>query len=207
MPPEQDVATPDDRHERILDATESLIGQLGYDRVRLIDVAEEAGVSIGSLQHRFRNREGLLRAAVDRADTRERERWIALAQGVTEPWDRLLRLIESVLTMDQDANAEGLWLELNAASRRTTGLREILQGQNDMWADAFAQAAAEGLASGRLSSPLSAEDAGLALLGLIDGFYVARHTGSVHHDAERITRIAKTVASCIFEVHDLDGTP
>ena len=68
----------------------------------------------------------------------------------------------------------------------------------------FTDVAAAGLASGRLTSTLSAEDAGLALLGLIDGFYIARHTGSPHHDVERVTRIAKEVASCIFQVHDVE---
>ncbi len=205
MPPGSHATQPDDRHERILYATELLIAKRGYDRVRLIDVAEEAGVSIGSLQHRFRNRDGLLRAAIERANTRERDRWIGLAQGIDEPWARLLTLIESVLSIEQDANVDGLWLELNAASRRTTGLREILQGQNEMWALVFTQAAAEGLASGRLSSPLTAEEAGLALLGLIDGFYVARLTGSEPRDIREATRIARTVASCIFEVHDIDA--
>lgn len=204
MPPGPDDARPDPRNERILDATEFLIGKLGYDRVRLVDVADEAGVSVGSLQHRFRNRDGLLRAAVEWADTRERERWIGLTRDVHEPWERLLALIENILNMYQGADTEALWIELNAASRRDANLQGILQGQNQRWAMTFTDVAAAGLASGRLTSTLSAEDAGLALLGLIDGFYIARHTGSPHHDVERVTRIAKEVASCIFQVHDVE---
>ena len=195
-----DVARPDSRNERILDATESLIAKLGYDRVRLVDVADEAGVSVGSLQHRFRNRDGLLRAAVEWADTRERERWIGLTRDVEEPWERLLALIENILGMYQSSDTEALSIELNAASRRDANLQEILQRQNQRWAMTFTDVAAEGVASGRLTSTLTAEDAGLALLGLIDGFYIARHTGSPQHDVDRVTRIAKEVASCIFQV-------
>jgi len=199
-----DGAAPDSRHERILNATEYLIGKLGYDNVRLLDVSDEAGVSVGSLQHRFRNRDGLLRAAVEWADTRERERWIGLTRDVNEPWERLLALIENILNMYQGDNTEALWIELNAASHRDPELQEMLQAQNQRWAMAFTDVAAAGLASGRLTSTLTAEDAGLALLGLIDGFYIARHTGSREHDVDRVTRIAKEVASCIFQVHDVD---
>lgn len=193
----------DARHERILDATEYLIAKRGYDGVRLIDVADEADVSVGSLQHRFRSRERLLHAAFERSDTRERERWIAFAEGIEDPWDRLLALIDGVLHMNKDDNLDGLWFELNAAARRSTDLREIVQRQNAMWAMIFTETVASGLRSGRLSSPLTAEQAGQALLGLIDGFYVARHAGDPSYNVEANTEIAMTVVRCLFTVHDV----
>lgn len=195
----------DERGERILDATERLIATLGYDRVRLIDVAEAAEVSIGQLQHRFRNREGLLRAAVERADRRERTRWLELTQGIDEPWERLLALLENVLTMQPVDTSGDLLLQLLAVSQRHPELQEILQAQQDRWALTFRQVVADGLASGRMTSDLDAEEAGLALLALTDGFYLARNLGNERPDLERVSHIAATVARSVIQVHDVDG--
>lgn len=193
----------DDRGERILDATENLIAQRGYDRVRFIDVAEASGMSIGSLQHRFRNREGLLRAALERADARERERWLDLTRGIDEPWDRLLALLRNVLSLSRNVQVDHLWLQLLAVAQRHAALREILQGQQDMWAMTFRQVISEGMASGRMTSDFTAEEAALALLALTDGFYLARNVGNKPPDLETVSRIAQAVARRVIEVHDI----
>ena len=195
--------TQDDRSERILDATESLIGERGYDRVRFIDVAEAAGVSIGSLQHRFRNREGLLRAALEHSDTRERNRWLDLTRGIDDPWERLIALIRSVLGMSRDVQVDNLWLQLLAVAQRDPTLQEIMQGQQDRWTMTFTQVVAEGMASGRMTSDLTAEEAGLALLALTDGFYLATNIGNRPPDVETITRIVELVARRVIQQHDV----
>ena len=49
--------------ERVLAAAMALIAQHGESGLRLADVAERAATSIGSIQHYFRNREGLVAQA------------------------------------------------------------------------------------------------------------------------------------------------
>ncbi len=193
----------DERNARILDATERLIAELGYDRVRLVDVADAAGVSIGSLQHRFRNRENLLRAAVDKADERERNRWLEMTQDVQEPWDRLLALLSNVLTMDRERPSDTLLLQLIAAAQSHPDLAQVLQVQQDRWALAFRQVVADGLASGRMTSELNAEETALALLALTDGFYLARRVGDRPPDLDQVRRIAEVVARRVIDVHEL----
>lgn len=193
----------DERAERILDATENLIAARGYDRVRLLDVAEAAGVSIGSLQHRYRNRDGLLRAALERIDTRERNRWLELTHGIDEPWERLLALLDNVLGMSRNVDGDQLWLQLIAVAQRDPELQEILQAQQDRWAMTFRTVVEEGMASGRLSSDLTAAEAGLALLALTDGFYLARNVGNRPPELESVSHIAETVARRVIQVHDI----
>lgn len=188
----------DDREERILDATELLIAQRGYDRVRFIDVADESGVSIGSLQHRFRNREGLMRAALERSDTRERNRWLDLTHGIDDPWDRLNALIRNVVELSRNAHVDSLWLQLIAVAQRDESLQDILQSQQDRWARTFRDVIAEGLASGQMASELTAEEAGLALLAVIDGFYLARNIGNRPPDRDTVSRIAEIVAQSVI---------
>lgn len=194
----------DERAELILDATEQLIAQRGFDRVRFIDVAEATGVSIGSVQHRFRNREGLLRAALERADARERNRWIDLTRGVDEPWERLLALLRNVIGMNRDAKVDPLWFQLLAVGQRDPSMHAMMQAQQDRWTETFVQVVADGMESGRLSSDLSAQEAGLALLALTDGFYLARNIGDKPPSVELVSRIAETVVRRVIQVHDVE---
>lgn len=192
----------DERGELILDATEQLIAQRGFDRVRFIDVAEATGVSIGSVQHRFRTRDGLLKAALERADARERNRWLDLTRGVDEPFERLLALIRNVIGMNRDAKVDPLWFQMLAVAQRDPSMHAMLQAQQDRWTEAFVDVIAEGLESGRMASDLTAEEAGLAVLALIDGFYLARNVGDKPPSAELVTRITETVVRRVIQVHD-----
>jgi TetR/AcrR family transcriptional repressor of uid operon len=191
----------DDRDALILDATEKLIAQRGFDRVRFIDVAEATDVSIGSMQHRFRNREGLLRAALERADARERSRWIDLTQGVDEPWERLLALLRNVIGMNPDAPVDPLWFQMLAVAQRDPSMHAVMRAQQDMWTLTYTQVIADGLESGRLTSDLTAEEAGLALMALTDGFYLARNIGDKPPSVELVTRIVETVVRRVIHVH------
>ena len=48
-----------DRRDEILAAAATVMARMGFERMRLRDVATEAGVSIGLLQHYFETREQL----------------------------------------------------------------------------------------------------------------------------------------------------
>ena len=48
------------RKIQIMEATERLIAEYGFDGLRLRDVSKTAGVSIGMIQHYFETRDGLV---------------------------------------------------------------------------------------------------------------------------------------------------
>jgi len=56
----------EDRARRIVDSAVELAEQGGFEAVRLRDVAAHAGVALGTLYRRFRSKEDLLVAALDR---------------------------------------------------------------------------------------------------------------------------------------------
>ncbi|CAN5626001.1 hypothetical protein BH11ACT6_BH11ACT6_47300 [soil metagenome] len=188
----------DVRVELIFEATEHAIANRGYDRVRFADVAAIAGVSIGSLQRRFGTLEALLRATMKHVDARERDRWLDLARGIDDPWDRLIALLRNVLALAHGDPEDQLWLQVLAVGQRDETLRSDLQTQQDLWTMTFTQVVAEGMANGQMTSDLTAREAGLALLALTDGFYLARHIGNTPPDIETTGRIAETVARCVL---------
>src|SRR6478735_7574049 len=59
--------------ERIFDVAIQLAEEGGYDNVRQRDVAARAGVALGTLYKRFRSKEDILSAALDR-ETEKLER-------------------------------------------------------------------------------------------------------------------------------------
>jgi len=56
----------EERAQRIVDTAVELAEQGGFEAVRLRDVASQAGVALGTLYRRFRSKEDLLVAALDR---------------------------------------------------------------------------------------------------------------------------------------------
>ena len=63
-----------DRRDRILDVAIDLAEEGGFDNVRQRDVADQAGVALGTLYKSFASKEDLLSAALEReAQTLERK--------------------------------------------------------------------------------------------------------------------------------------
>jgi len=53
------------RQREILDAAHRLLDQVGYEKMKMEDIATEANCSVGSLYQRFRKKEGLLDAMLE----------------------------------------------------------------------------------------------------------------------------------------------
>lgn len=79
-----------DRKDRILDVAISLAEEGGFENVRQRDVAANAGVALGTLYKRFRSKEDILVAAIEReAEMLERRMEQKPAVGST-PLDRVV---------------------------------------------------------------------------------------------------------------------
>ncbi len=85
-----------DRRDAILDVAISLAEEGGFDNVRQRDVAAHAGVALGTLYKRFRSKEDILVAALDReTENLERRMEAKPATGAT-PLDRVVHLFQIV---------------------------------------------------------------------------------------------------------------
>jgi TetR/AcrR family transcriptional repressor of bet genes len=191
----------DARDERILTATEGLIAELGYDRVRLIDIADRSGVSVGSLQHRFRTREGLLRATVEHVAVHEIDDVMGAAATVEDPYQRLVALLEGTLhSIDPAGPPSLLWFELVVVSTRNEELKEILSRGNANWHTAFAETIEEGLAVGRFTTDLAPAQLTTVLVSLIDGFAVHRILGHGQTSPTELAATARAVLDSLVEL-------
>jgi AcrR family transcriptional regulator len=83
-----------DRRDAILDVAISLAEEGGFDNVRQRDVAAHAGVALGTLYKRFRSKEDILVAALDRETENLERRMEAKPATGTTPLDRVVALFQ-----------------------------------------------------------------------------------------------------------------
>lgn len=86
----------EDRSQRIVESAVVLAEQGGFEAVRLRDVASHAGVALGTLYRRFRSKEDLLVAALDREMTGLERRVLARLPSGDGELERLTALFTLV---------------------------------------------------------------------------------------------------------------
>jgi AcrR family transcriptional regulator len=76
--------------ERILDAAETLMGRLGYQKMTMDDIARQAGIGRRTIYLHFPSKEETALATIDRIVERLKERLRELAAS-SLPWDERIR--------------------------------------------------------------------------------------------------------------------
>src|SRR3546814_4948641 len=80
-----------DRRKAILDAAESLFLDQGFDRVSLAAVVGQSGGSLATLYELFGNKQGLLRAVIERGE-QERRATLDRSEEHTSELQSLMRI-------------------------------------------------------------------------------------------------------------------
>lgn len=164
------------RRSAILAEAVDLIATRGVDNVRLRDVAAQAGVSIGTLQHYFLTRDQLIDDAFyDYASSvLGQMRRASLTEG--DPWRRLviyLSYYQSIGAFDRRCR---IWLEFSASAARNDHSAELIRRIHEDWRTLFRTAVDEGVAEGTFHPVRPVEEIVEDVLALFDGY-------EVHHAA------------------------
>ena len=137
-----------DVRDRILDATERLLGRFGYRKMSIDDIAAEAGIGRRTIYLHFAGKEDVALSSIDRVVERLLDALRSIAGGRGSPEDRLREmLIERVLfRFDSVHDYHGSLDDLFAA------LRPAYMARRGHYFDAealiFAQVIAEGANTG-----------------------------------------------------------
>jgi AcrR family transcriptional regulator len=184
-----------DPRERALASAERLVAVHGFERVRLRDIAKDAGVSIGSLQHYFETRDGLLRATFLWSAGRRVREWAAAAERGEDPWERLVALLERALQEDEFKVRSTIWIEFCAAASRDEEIRAVMAELYDQWRAPLKEAIAEGIAAGMFDPAVPVDHVVDILAAQIDGVEVAGmiapHGMTVPHLRELVLETAR----------------
>lgn len=162
--------TPDeDRRGHILDAAVAVVVERGYGAARVSDIAALAGTSTGTVHYYYPTKVDVLDAALHHAAERSTERHRRELVGLSDPKQRLLRLIDLQLPDGAVADEWAIWLEFWNEARHREELRERGREVYAGWVGIIEQIVRDGVESGQFRSDVSSADFALRFAGLFDG--------------------------------------
>lgn len=187
--------TVEERRVQILRAAGRCLADRGYEAVRLKDIAEEAGVTTGALQHYWESREQLLRQAFEQVSVELLERWQAATASVDHPWEQIVALIEQLANAPDVRRHRSLWPEFAAAAGRHPILRPGFAAIAEAWRTVLTRAVVAGVEAGLFTPTLSVDDVVTVLLTHMDGCEVALTADVDLMNADRLRSLTKDLAA------------
>ena len=159
-----------ERRAELLAAVARVIARRGYAGTRFQDVAEEAGVAVGTLQHHFGTRSRMLSEALEQWVDEVDAQLLVLRESGADPWTRL----EGILTyvgarIGERSESWRMWLDFVGAALKDADLRRSAARSQQRWQEAFAQTIREGVDAGAFDPAVPADEAAGILSALLDG--------------------------------------
>lgn len=159
-----------DRRAELLAATTRVIARRGYAGTRFQDVAEEAGVAVGTLQHHFGTRSRMLSEALEQWIDDVDERLVQLRATEGDAWDRLHTILVYVATRIGERNESWrMFLDFTGEALKDPELRRSAALSQERWLDGFRQTIREGIDEGTFAPVVDGDAAAAILSGLTDG--------------------------------------
>ena len=140
------------RRREILDAAAQVFARLGFARARMDDIAQEAGLSKGTLYLYFRSKEALFQALLDSFYEREMQSLRAALERHQGPVpQRIQQILSDILARLQSYRPLlPLLYEVYALVARKQVVREAFQAYYRHYADLLAQLLREGMERGEI---------------------------------------------------------
>ncbi|MFJ4651700.1 TetR/AcrR family transcriptional regulator [Nocardia sp. NPDC088792] len=173
------------RREAILRASATAIAERGVRGLRVSDIAEVAGVSPGLLYYHFKDRDGLLAAAL----TYINDQALTYRQAASGSGSSREQLVDYLLAEIQDlpevVENSLAWNELRACAVYETPLREPLAQASRQWTTETAEAIRLTRALGEISDRTDPEHAAVTITALTEGLSSRWLSGELTTDAAR----------------------
>src|ERR1700689_3550554 len=142
------------RKTEVLEAACRVIADRGADATRFADVAAESGVPVSTLQYYFGSREDMLVAAFRHASGTEIAALEADVAAMSDPWDRLERIVTTALAGYSPGAPEAgrLWIESWHFGIRDPEMRADALEDYRAWRRLVADAVRHGVEQGRFGT-------------------------------------------------------
>ena len=145
-----------ERRVAVLKAVIDVLAERGYENTRFADVSEASGVAISTLQNYFGSREDMLIETMRYATDRELEVLGMVAAAESQPWNRLVALIDRNLTTP--VSIQVLLIEFWRCGFRDSELREYGKEVWTRYAQPFVNTVIEGCDTGAFTTVTRPEE-------------------------------------------------
>ena len=156
--------------EPVLEAVLRLAARGGSRSVTFREIASEAGVSVGRLQHHFGTRDELISAAVEWHLLQVTERLDALGRQPGTATERVGRMIDEIV--DRSWQRSSIWIDLLGRSSDSATYRTAAREVNDAWYHVLVRIIRDGAEAGEFVLRASVEDTARNLVCASDGLAV-----------------------------------
>lgn len=160
----------DEKVAHILDAVIEIVARHGLENFRLHDVAVEAGVSVGAIQHHFQSRAVLVDRALSRYAMQSIDEVVAASTGAqVSAWDELCDTLRAVAYRTELESRDRIWVMINASATTNIQHLRIVQATHTRWEKMFREIIMRGITEDTFDPIVSIEDTEECLMTLIDG--------------------------------------
>ncbi len=159
------------RREEILSATTDLLDRIGLAAIRVVDVAQELGVSSSLVFYHFGTKDALVADAFTHAVDRDLSSLERATTKGTDPLDRLRRVLR-LYGPTGAATGWRVWIDAWALAQREPVIRRVLRRLDQRWSAAFLEVIESGVADGTFTCP-DPEATVARVSALLDGLSVA----------------------------------
>jgi AcrR family transcriptional regulator len=187
-----------DRRAELVATAAGVISRRGVDATRLSDVAAEADVSIGLLQHYFGSRDVLIREAFEVAVVGDFEDQLESHRSSIDPWQRIQSVLSELISPTEPVKEARNWLDLCATAAKEPDLQPTVSEVQLRWIGLIERAVEDGIELGKFNPALPADEVARGINALGDGMVLnlaldSSADGDAHADAMRTTaeRIAR----------------
>lgn len=173
--------------QRLLDAAERLLVEVGYGAITARKLAEEAGANLGLVHYYFGSMEELFLQVLERftGDLIARQRAMYAAPGpYIEKWRQAMRYL------DEDRPYQKIWWELQAMAWNHPEYRARVERVHDAWRDAMREAVREALSRYDLEDNVFTTEAWVTLIVTVnEGIILERLSGVTRGHKDLLTGI------------------
>lgn len=192
------------RRRLIAEALWRVASRHGLDAVSLRHVANEAGVSMGMVQHYFATKDGMLRFALEtigeRAAKRIAQRVAALPDG-NDPHALVRAVLVEMLPLDEPRHVEAyVGFAFLARAAVKPGIAERLREQHGQLRDFVASQIRAAQQAGHTAAELDPDHEAVVLLSLLEG--LTAHTLAGHHGPDAALATFDRHLGQLFRIDD-----
>jgi AcrR family transcriptional regulator len=180
-----------DRREAILVAAARVISRSGVRGLRVEEVASEAGVSPPLLYYHFASRQGLIRAALERASDKAPSAALRSDSDAASGY----RAVEAALLaeLDDDRTVRDnaiVWGEVSATAVFEPSLRDDVRRVTETWSATVADAIRRGMEDGSVRGGIDPDQTAEVLITLVDGLCNRWLAGAMDRERARELLVA-----------------
>jgi AcrR family transcriptional regulator len=159
-----------ERREAILTAAARVIARSGVRGLRVEEVASEAGVSPPLLYYHFASRQGLIRAALERASDKAPSAALRADAGPASGYEAVEEALLAELDEERAVRDNAIvWGEVSATAVFEPELREDVKRVTEAWSGTVADAIRRGMEDGSIRAGIEPGQAAEVLITLVDG--------------------------------------